>query len=96
MAGCAKQRQQLGIMGAGMADHRRAARNRALTQRTDDGEHQIAHGAPILGTGIAAGGEITLDDRVGGGPAIARGGDHLIQYLDGGLKPCGGDHPPVG
>jgi len=28
--------------------------------------------------------------------AIARGGDHLIQYLDGGLKPCGGDHPPVG
>ena len=32
MAGRAKQRQQLGIMGAGMADHRGAARNRALTQ----------------------------------------------------------------
>ncbi len=73
-------------------DHPCPTTDRRFTHGADDAEHQFAHRAAILRSGVAAGGEIALDDRIGRRPAGARRIDHGVEDLDCRLNPCGWCH----
>ena len=66
------------------------ARDRAA--RADRGVDQLAHRAPVLRSGEAAGAEPFGDDAVGRRAVALRRGDHRVEQLDRRLDPRGRGH----
>jgi len=79
-------------IGIGQQQQRGTAVRRGRAAGTDRRKDQVADGATVLRSGIAASGEVALDQRVGGRTPVACGGGDLVDQLDRGLGAGGGGH----